>query len=432
MIEVLENNYISREIENLAFDIEDYLEIKPLHGKKTIMELKRTQFDLVSEDQVVRAGKYFKVLPTLKGDSIFIRIKQVKIKSNNQVEKKRIMIESLNHSAFNFNESLVFSAILKHGDECELGHNLIRFKKRNSIRSTTQLHNELLTNKKVLKSKMNILLEGETGTGKTTLARQIHEHSNQSGQFIHINLSAFSPTLLESELFGHVKGAFTGALSEKKGALRQAHKGTLFLDEIDSIPKELQTKLLLFLDNGIIRPVGSMQEFQVDCRMIFASGISLFTKVEMGQMRKDFYFRLKSGHTHQLQSLRANSELIENFCLEFEIDQQIVIDKKLISFYQSLPWPGNIRQLSGHLKRKKLLSHSTHLTFDQYDDELIIQSSELGMIQETDCALMTLKQMKIAYAKKVYYKLNCNSKRVALALDISTKSLRNMIYEPII
>src|SRR5690606_12983163 len=135
----------------------------------------------------------------------------------------------------------------------------------------TQENSELLelnSSKKIIQSNLPILIEGETGTGKTTLAKSIHQMSERSGEFVHVNLSAFSENLMESELFGHLKGAFTGAYNDKKGAIERANNGTLFLDEIDSTSIAVQTKLLLFLDNYKLSPVGSGVMKKINCRIL--------------------------------------------------------------------------------------------------------------------------------------------------------------------
>lgn len=422
---LVESRFIAQKLDLASFEVEDFIELWPLHGKKQTIPLNRVQIDLVSKDNFKFAGKYYKEIETLKGDSVFIRIRQVETKS--YASKYRVIIESMNSRPFLFNDSLVLKAVLKNEDKCDLAHNILKFKKKEGELTHLGIDQKLLDNQKIIKSKMNILLEGETGTGKTTLAKKIHEYSSQSGPFIHINLSAFSPTILESELFGHTKGAFTGAIHEKKGAFRQAHGGTLFLDEVDSIPIELQTKLLLFLDNSNVRPVGGFCEYHIDTRLIFASGSNLLKKVEQGLMRKDFYFRLQSGYRYELESLRSNPSNIEKFCIFFSKSNNLVIEKKLIDFYKTLPWPGNIRHLASHLERKKITANSSLISFDTCDDELIIQSSELSMLDTNEYEFMSLKQMKEAYAKKVYFKLNCNFEKASKVLGISSKSLRSFV-----
>ena len=156
----------------------------------------------------------------------------------------------------------------------------------------------------LINSDLKILISGETGTGKSHLARKVHEKSGRLGEFVAINLSSFNPQLIESELFGHKKGSFTGAIHDKTGAFSMAKNGTLFLDEIDSLPLDLQTKLLTFIDNKKFRRVGDTKEESINTRLIFASGRPLEQLVEQGSFRKDLFFRLKSGHSVEMASLR--------------------------------------------------------------------------------------------------------------------------------
>ena len=169
-------------------------------------------------------------------------------------EKSRYLLKSCHQIPFRINGSYCFEAFLERGDIVEIGFNRLQFLKSNT--QLKVLSEEHLIPDSIIQSQLNLLIEGETGTGKTTLAKKIHEKSGRSGRFIHLNLSSFSSNLIESELFGHIKGSFTGATTNKTGAILEAHKGTLFLDEIDSLNLELQTKLLLFLDNYEVRPVG--------------------------------------------------------------------------------------------------------------------------------------------------------------------------------
>ena len=415
-------------LENEAITMGDYIQIRPLSGKKYNLPINRTAMDFVSENHLASAGEFHKQLMTLKGDSIFVRIERIEFESYNKKIKERILIKSLNSHAFYLNNNPVFAAILKEGDECDLGHNILVFqKKNNSSLTTASTDLAIFDDSKVLHSKLSILLQGETGTGKTTLARRIHQQSNRFGKFIHINLSSFSHNLLESELFGHKKGAFTGATRDKLGAFRQASGGTLFLDEIDSIPIEIQTKLLLFLDDGIVRPVGDEQEYKVECRIIFASGVNLLKKLEQGTIRKDFFFRINSGYTLTLQTLRARPDLIKNICDDFASENDLYFEKKLIEFYQTLPWPGNIRQLMGHLERKKTLANGRVMYFDKTDDELIIQSSDLCSIDSSCGQLLTMQQMREAYALKVYYQEDHNYSVAAKKLKISVKCLKGLL-----
>ena len=203
------------------------------------------------------------------------------------------------------------------------------------LSSIIEVDHPILKNHKLIRSDLNILIQGETGTGKTRLARRIHDESGSSGDFVHINLSSFSPSLIESELFGYQKGSFTGAIKNKVGALASANFGTLFIDEIDSLPFALQTKLLLFLDDQKFSPVGSRQVLSANTRIIFASGRSLIDLVKRGSMREDFYFRIISGHEIRMRPLRDCPELIDRLINHFSIKNNVSLTIKLKEFYKA-------------------------------------------------------------------------------------------------
>jgi transcriptional regulator with PAS, ATPase and Fis domain len=321
----------------------------------------------------------------------------------------------------------VFESILEVGDLCELGFHTLTFeRKNNSADEFSMTHKVIQQNKKIVESELPILIEGETGVGKTSLARKVHGASLSVGHFVHVNISSFSTNLLESELFGHVKGAFTGANTDKVGALKLSSGGTLFIDEIDSLPLEIQTKLLIFLDEQKIKPVGATFEEKIKTRIICASGKNLEQLVVEGKMRMDFYYRIASGLKITIPSLRDNPKLIEKFCKLYTIENKVSMTNKLTEFYMSLPWPGNIRQLKGHLDKKKLISNSTKLDFDELDDELLKLSSSLFSLDE-EATSMTMEEVKIGYAKKIYYQCNKNLTLASNKLGISHKLLKRLI-----
>lgn len=336
--------------------------------------------------------------------------------------RARYLLRSLGDMPFKQNGIFTYEALIERGDTVEIGFNRIHFKRPASqlklATETTQLTSEMIA------CPLNVMIEGETGTGKTTLARSIHDESNKPGPFVHLNLSSFSPSLIESELFGHVKGAFTGAVNEKKGAILEANKGTLFLDEIDSLTLELQTKLLLFLDNHEVRPVGGSNSVKADVRLIFASGTRLKKLVDEEKMRRDFYYRLTSGIVVSLESLRMNPERIRDYCLEFERNHFCLLSEELIRFYCECPWPGNLRHLFSHLKKKKVLAAGKKLTLDQSDyalkDDCVISNS---LITE----LKTLEQMKMDYCLSVYNKTEKNISKASKLLEISPNTLKAML-----
>jgi len=204
---------------------------------------------------------------------------------------------------------------------------------------------------------VNVLVLGESGTGKELVANLIHRRSpRKNGPLVTVDCGSTPAGLLESELFGHVKGAFTHAVKDKKGLIEQAHQGTLFLDEIGNISAEMQTRLLRFLENHKIRRIGDVREIQVDCRVIAATNADIFEQVSEGVFREDLLYRLKVV-TINVPPLRERREdipvLAEHFARQFCAAQgipQVTIPAETMAFLMAYPWPGNVRQLRNALE----------------------------------------------------------------------------------
>lgn len=404
----------------------DKILVTPASGKRYEFSINRTCFDFVSDaawEEVESFSK--KKIVGNNREKIHVQLKLIQVQGRNNSFFSRYYLQVKQGGAVRLNGTYVFEALIERGDICELGFNELKFMSgEKNLKQQSQIDHYLKKYKRLIQSDLPILIQGETGVGKTTLARKIHENSGAIGHFVHLNIASFSPQLIESELFGHVKGAFTGAYGDKKGAFKQAENGTLFIDEIDSLPWELQTKLLIFLDEFKARAVGDTREYRVHTRLIFASGRKLSGLVETKLMRKDFYFRLTSGHVFKMQALRDEPEYVIQCCKKFELKHNVLLDKKLMEFYASLPWPGNYRQLMGHLLQKKVLAHGKKFTFDETDHKLIEQSSALS---EIDNSIMTLKQAKLSYAQKAFLKCDKNYHLTAEKLSISTRSLKTML-----
>ena len=210
-----------------------------------------------------------------------------------------------------------------------------------------------------------VLLNGETGTGKEMIAQAIFDNSHKTKQpFIKVNCTAFTPEIIESELFGHVKGAFTGAMVNKIGILEKAHGGTLFLDEIGDVPMHMQVKLLRFLQFGEIRPVGSNETKHVEVRIIAATNQKLEDLIEKGLFRKDLFFRLNT-FTIELPPLRDRKEDIPLYAYHFLKIAMLQLNKKVekitsesLDVLIRYDWPGNLRELQGVIERAIILTNS--------------------------------------------------------------------------
>src|SRR6266481_4728182 len=207
-----------------------------------------------------------------------------------------------------------------------------------------------------------VLLNGNGGTGKEVLARWIHTHSPwSSGQFVKVNCAAIPGALLESELFGYEKGAFTGAHASKPGRVELAHNGTLFLDEIADLSLGLQSKLLQFLQDGRFSRIGDESERAVEARLICATGKNLEEEIDLGRFRADLYYRINVVRL-RLPRLRERGEdiplLAEYFRAQFQEKfnkQSEPLSTGMLNYLQKLDWPGNIRELSNGIARHVLI-----------------------------------------------------------------------------
>ena len=206
-------------------------------------------------------------------------------------------------------------------------------------------------------SDVPILVLGETGTGKELVARAIHAASKRSQQpFLAENCAAVPANLLESELFGHVRGSFTGATADRKGLFQTADGGTVFLDEIGDMPLEMQSKLLRVLEQGEVRPVGSNKMVQVDVRVVAATHRDLAEMVEQKRFRADLYYRLNVVKLN-LPSLRERAGDIQHLVRCFLIEHGgRELDPSALELLEAAPWPGNIRQLENEITRACALS----------------------------------------------------------------------------
>lgn len=239
--------------------------------------------------------------------------------------------------------------------------------------------------RRVAQHDTTVLLTGESGTGKSLLARQIHQWSPRSSYpFIEVNCAALSTTLLESELFGHARGAFTGAVKDKVGRLEAAAGGTLFLDEIGEIPLELQAKLLRFIQDRQFERVGEVQARKVDVRIICATNRDLVRMVAAGTFREDLFYRI-SVFDLNLPPLRERREDIGDLARQFladaalrnRVDTAPAIAPDVLQVLEHYDWPGNIRELQNVMERAFILSGSSDIRLEHLPDRLVAET--MGM-----------------------------------------------------
>jgi DNA-binding NtrC family response regulator len=227
----------------------------------------------------------------------------------------------------------------------------------------------------VAQSNASVLLLGETGTGKELIAKAIHRLSPRgSGPFVRVNCGALAENLLESELFGHVRGAFTGAVDNRTGRFEAAHTGTVFLDEINSTTPKLQVKLLRVLQEHEFERVGDTQTIRVDTRVVAASNRDLFEEVECGRFREDLYYRL-NVITIYLPPIRDRREDIPELIGHFlrlyneENNRNVPhVDHAAMEALQRYDWPGNVRELQNYIERAVVLAPGDEITLDLLPD----------------------------------------------------------------
>lgn len=351
------------------------------------------------------------------------------VTDKNNENNFRFLLRSLGNYPFQLNGCACYEAFLERGDKVVIENNKIIFLGQNIEKEQEKISDdiaELIYSKSFLKADIHTIIEGETGTGKTSLAAKIHSLKNSKGEFVHINLANYSRNLIESELFGHVKGAFTGAINDKIGAFSQARNGTLFIDEIDSLPLEIQTKLLLFLDNQMIRPVGGTVDKFINTSLIIATGKSAKFLQKSKCMRKDFYYRIFSGIQIKLPALKDKPGLVKQFVLEYCEKNNYKASKELINLYCGYYWPGNYRQLKSHLRKKTLFTETKSLVPDKYDLELSEEEVSDNILLGSK--LYNMEKMKIEYVSKVFKICRENIKRTSEVLEIAPNTVRSIIY----
>lgn len=326
----------------------------------------------------------------------------------------------------------------KSQDKLEkLSHVISETYKPNQIIGRSQAVLEVMKDiAKVSRAPVSVLITGETGTGKELVARTIHEQGAPSEPFVAINCAAIVGNLLESELFGHEKGAFTGATQRKIGKLELAGSGTVFLDEIAELPTDLQAKFLRVLQEKTFQRVGGLHDIPLKARVIAATNRDLQTMVEKGQFREELYFRLKVFIV-RIPPLRERLEditpLVEYYITQLnqELHKKIErIPNRYLELMKSYDWPGNIRELQNVLRRAMILSDGSVLEID----ECGLQRRECRIDGRQDAdegaqTLRSLEEMEKDHILKVLRHTGGNYGEACKILGVSRPTLRKKISD---
>ncbi|GKS63615.1 hypothetical protein YTPLAS72_09190 [Nitrospira sp.] len=286
---------------------------------------------------------------------------------------------------------------------------------------------------KVAKTDLPVLITGETGTGKELAAQAIHAQSlRRRSSFVPINCGAIAETLLESELFGHERGAFTGAVQQKKGRVEAATGGTLFLDEIGDLLSSLQVKLLRFLQKGTFERVGGQETLHVDARVIGATHVDLKTAMEQNRFREDLYYRLGVLHIH-LPPLRERGEDVLLMAMRF-LTRASAVNAKVIRGYssdaldaiRSYHWPGNVRELSNRIRRAVVMAEGMEITARDLD---LTSEAACGIGDSLDSLKAAQRRIEVEMIVKGISLHHGNLTRVARDLDVSRTTLYRKLRE---
>ncbi|MCB0339044.1 MAG: sigma-54-dependent Fis family transcriptional regulator [Bdellovibrionales bacterium] len=303
---------------------------------------------------------------------------------------------------------------------------------------------------KVAKTFTTVLISGESGTGKELIARAIHELSGRKGKLVPVNCGAIPEDILESELFGHEKGAFTGAISSRVGRFQLADSGTIFLDEIGEMSPKLQVKLLRVLQERKIEPVGSTRSIELDVRIIAATNKDLRKEVEKGNFREDLYYRLQVVPIHLPPLRERGSDILlltkyfaEKFHSRFG-GKETSFAPETIAKFLSYPWPGNVRELENLVERLVVLSDTGVVREEDLPEyiaapigretQLISTNSAMpadgldfnSLVNEFETKLITMALRKTNGNKKAAARL-LNLNRTTLVEKIKKKGLQEQI-----
>ncbi len=391
--------------------------------------LAQNTFQLILVDYRLPDGTGLEVLKYLRDHSINVPV--IMMTSFNDV---KTAVKSIQLGAFDYILKPVNPDELLLTIKNALAH---KSKQKNQSIEKDYIKGESEASKKIYQhldlvapTEMSVIIQGESGTGKEHIARLLHLQSKRKDKpFIAIDCGSLSKDLAISELFGHVKGAFTGALADKKGQFELAKGGTLFLDEVGNLSYEVQIKLLRALQERIIQPLGAIKNIAIDVRIITATNDDLQNSISNGDFRDDLYHRLNQFKI-QLPALRERGDDLKLFINYFiqlsnkELDRNVItLSKEVKKVLFNYGWPGNLRELSNVIKRMVLLSPTETAEIDALPDEMVFSLNEATNISIGFDLKVQNEINEKALIEETLKKAKYNKSKAAKMLNIDRKTL---------
>ena len=428
-----------REMFALILEEKGYNSYKATSVKEAKEIIKNNKIDMIITDLIMKNETGLELLHWVKNYNMEIGI--IMVTAYGTVETA---VQAIQEGAYNyFIKSNDPSTLLLDIErflqlkELQIENNLLKNQKKEiSMLESNNLNmrNIITICNKIANSNLSVLILGESGVGKEVIARYIHEKSERNlSPFVPVNCQEYSEGILESELFGHEKGAFTGAIKQKIGKFEEASHGTLFLDEIADISLNTQVKLLRILEDKSITRVGGNKKIDIDVRLISATNQNIDEYIKNGTLREDFLYRI-NGIILNIPPLRERPEDIEKFIaffikkFEIELKKKIeYIDEKTIEFLKNYHYPGNIRELKNIIERLMVLTEGNSICFNATKNYIQYTKNSISNFNES--LKDARSQFEIEFIKSKIQKCDGDLSETAKVLNITKRQLNNKILE---
>jgi len=439
---IVEDEKSLREVLKILLEEEGYDTESAVDGMEATEMIQQDIYDIVITDLKMPRADGFEVLRKVKEVSPSTNVIMITAfgTTESTIEAMKLGAYEFIHKPFKIDEiRLVVNKAFERkrlSDELSVLREKVQtsYRLENIIGKSPRMQELFRLIPKIAQSSSTVLITGESGSGKELVAAALHNLSPRKGKnFVAINCTTFPEGLLESELFGHVKGAFTGAVSNKQGLFEIADGGTIFLDEIAEMPISLQAKLLRVLESGTFRRVGGVADITVDVRVISATNRDLPDAIAAGGFREDLFYRLKVVPVH-LPPLRERTEdiplFLEHFLARFSSDKK-EFSPECLRLLMKYPWKGNVRELENMVERIVLLTDRNMILPDDLPEEVFAEvnpSATLPGIGDEGIDLeKVVEEIEKNYLNKALAKTNGNKTDAAKMLNLSFRSFRHRL-----